>query len=117
MVYAKWLRSLRYGNEFFKLIDPEAYYEAYNQIVARILSQESCLVKIAALSDDLDVALGFCVTRGTILDFVHVHKDNRKIGIATKLIPGDIDTITHLTMTGMSIWNNKYKHWKFNPFA
>lgn len=117
LVFSKWLRSLRYGNDFFKLIDPDAYYEAYQQYIARILLKPDCLARFAYLSTEPDVVLGFSICRDNILDYVHVHKDFRQLGIGKHLIPAGIDTVTHLTRTGMTIWNKKYKHWKFNPFA
>ena len=117
MIYSKWLRSLRFGNDYFKLINPAAYYDAYNKYIQRIMAQPKTMVRVAVLNDDYDVALGFSVSRGNILDYVHVHRDNRFLGIGTKLVPNGIDTITHLTKTGMVIWANKYGHWAFNPFA
>lgn len=117
MVYSKWLRSLRYGNDFFKLIDPEAYYDAYQQYISTILSREKCRVRLAVLTLEPDVVLGFSIHRDNVLDYIHVHRDNRRLGIGKHLIPNGIDTITHLTRTGMSIWGSKCKHWKFNPFA
>ena len=117
MVFAKWLRSLRFGNDYFKLVDSACYYSAYHRYISNILGKLETVVTVAVLSDDKDVALGFSVSRGNILDYVHVHKDQRKQGIGTRLIPRGIDTITHLTRTGLSIWGSKYKAWKFDPFT
>lgn len=117
LVYSKWKRSLRYGNDYFRLITPESYYAAYDAYITKILRSANAVVRLAVLSDDHDVALGFAVTRGSILDYVHVQKDMRRYGIGTKLVPAEITTITHLTRTGLSIWGSKFKDWKFNPFA
>lgn len=117
LVYSKWLRSLRYGNDFFKLIEADAYYNAYHKHISLILSAPGSMVRLAVLSDDKDVVLGFSVSRFLALDYIHVHKDHRKCGIGTKLIPVGIDTITHVTKTALIIWPSKYGHWKFNPFA
>ncbi len=73
-------------------------------------------MKLAVLTDDRDVVLGFSVSRGKVLDYVHVQKDLRKQGIGTALIPLGIDTITHLTKSALPIWGSKYGSWKFNPF-
>jgi hypothetical protein len=116
MIYAKWLRSLRFGNDYFKLIDSDDYYLTYHRYITNLMQQPSATVRLAVLSDDRDVVLGFAVTRGNILDYVHVHKDHRKCKIGTHLIPCGIDTITHLTRTAMAIWGSKYSNWKFNPF-
>jgi GNAT superfamily N-acetyltransferase len=117
LIFSKWLRSLRYGNDYFKLIDPPAYYAAYHRFIQNILNHPDTSVRLAVLSDDADVVLGFSVSRGTILDYVHVHKDQRRQGIGRQLVPKGIDTITHLTRTGLSIWGSKMAGVKFNPFA
>jgi GNAT superfamily N-acetyltransferase len=117
MIYAKWLRSLRFGNDYFKLIDSDDYYLTYHRYITNLLAQPAATVRLAVLSDDRDVVLGFSVTRGNILDYVHVHKDHRRCKIGTHLIPCGIDTITHVTKSALPIWNNKYSNWKFNPFS
>lgn len=117
MIFSKWLRSLRYGNDFFKLIDPEAYYSRYEAMIQRILRAPETEVRLAVLSDDHDVVLGFSVSRGSALDYVHVHKIQRRQGIGKNLVPDGITTITHLTKTRLTIWGSKYGEWKFNPFV
>ncbi len=117
LVFSKWLRSLRYGNDYFKLIETKSYYEAYHRYICAVLGRVETVVRIAALSDDPDVVLGFSVYRHDILEYVHVHKDMRGKGIGTRLVPKDINVITHLTKTGLTIWASKYKQWKFNPFC
>lgn len=117
MVYSKWLRSLRYGNDFFKLIEPDAYYSVYKRYIHNVLRKPDTSVRIAVLTDDADVALGFSIFQEPVLHYVHVHKDNRKLGIGRNLIPPGITTITHVTKTGLSIWGSKYSDWKFNPFV
>ena len=114
MIYSRWLRSLRFGNDYYKLINSKDYYSSYQKHIAYILSLPTTVVRLAVLSDDHDVVLGFSVSRGDILDFVHVHKDMRRQGIAKSLVPKDIKTITHLTKTALIIWP-KYEI-TFNPF-
>lgn len=117
LIYSKWLRSLRFSNDYFKLTDSDSYYQAYTAYVTTILSKKDCVVRLAVLTDDRDVVLGFSVSRTPVLDYVHVHKDNRRLGIATKLVPDGIKSFTHVTTIGLSIWGSKYPHLKFNPFA
>jgi hypothetical protein len=116
MVLAKWLRTLRFGNDFFRLIDSNSYFAAYQQYIKNVLLKPQCIVRLAVLSDDEDVCLGFSVSEPEALHFVWVHKDNRKIGIGNALVQFPFKYITHLTNTGMTIWNKKYKDCKFNPF-
>lgn len=117
LILSRWKRSLRYGNDYFKLVKPDAYYCAYDHYINRILSQPEAAVRLAILNDDADVVLGFSVCRGSILDYVHVHEHQRRAGIGRILVPAGIDTITHLTKTGLTIWGSKYPQWAFNPFA
>lgn len=117
LIYSKLLRSLRFGNDYFKLIDSDAYYQRYNLYITHLLAKPEMLVSYAVLSDDPDVVLGFSIHRGNILDYVHVHKDNRKLGIATKLIPTYAEVFTHITKSWEPVWRKKYPDMKFNPFV
>jgi hypothetical protein len=117
MILSKWLRSLRYSNDYFKLINPEAYFSNYGNYIRLILFRPAAFVRLAVLSDDHDVALGWAVVEGNTLHYVHVHKDHRKQGIAGSLVPKETKTITHLTKAGLSIWGSKMAGVAFNPFA
>ena len=116
MVYSKWLRSLRYGNDDFKLIDQNSYFRAYPPFLRARIADPRTLVRLAVLADDYDVVLGFAVMRNDVLDYVHVHKDYRRTGVGTALVPGGIEVITHITRQGMSFWNNRLSKAIFNPF-
>lgn len=117
MIYSKWLRSLRYGNEFFRRINQDSYFQSYHKYISQILDDPKTIVALAVLTDDRDVVLGFSVSRGTVLDYVHVHKDNRLLGIGSKLIHKDIDTYSHTTKNAEYYFRNKLAKWNFNPFA
>jgi len=116
LIYASWLRSLRYGNDFFKLTDAKSYYLRYHDYIRGILYNPECTIRLALLADDPDVALGWSVSRGHILDYVYVLPPRRH-GVGRALIPDGIDTFTHITWTGAKIWASKFPDWKFNPFA
>lgn len=119
LVRARWMRSLRYGNDYFRLMVPESFYASYQRYIDAILAKQSAVVRFAVLADDRDVVLGFAVVRGSILDYVHVHKDQRRQGIARMLVcrGPETEAITHLTRTGLTIWGSKCPDWKFDPFA
>ncbi len=117
MIFSKWKRSLRHGNDYFKLIDSDAYYEIYDRYISRLLADPLSVIRLAVLTDDRDIVLGFSVCRRHVLDYVHVHKDHRRCGIGTRLVPRGTSEITHVTKTGLTIWGSKYPDWKFNPFA
>lgn len=116
LVQARWARSLKYGNDYFRLIDPPAYWAIYPKLIEMLLSSANAIVRIAVLSDDEDVALGFSVAEGDTLHYVHVDKDQRRQGIARALIPPHVRCITHLTKTGVPLWTAAIPHAKFNPF-
>jgi hypothetical protein len=116
LVYSKWMRSLRYGNSYFKLTSSDEYFAAYNRFIEGLLLSEGSKVRLAVLTNDPDVVLGFSVSRPDVLDYVHVQKDQRKQGIATSLTNFPFTFITHLTQDGLSIWGSKLKNVRFNPF-
>ncbi len=74
------------------------------------------LVRVAVLSDDPDVALGFSVSEGHVLHYVHTQKDVFRQGIARSLVPFEVKVLTHLTKTGMMLWSTKLPEAIFNPF-
>jgi len=116
-ILGKWKRSLRHGNDYFRLIDNKAYNDAYDMLIMMILARPGAVVRLAVLSDNRDIALGWSLIQGDILHYVFVQAEYRGMGLAKKLIPQSINTVTHLTKTGMNIWNAKAPHVKFNPFA
>lgn len=116
VVLVKWMRSLKYGNEFFKLINSDDYYASYQKYIQLLLNRSDSVVRLAVLSDDNDVVLGWSLIEGDILHYVHVQAEQRNKGIGKMLVPIRINIITHLTKTGMNIWNKKLSHAIFNPF-
>jgi len=119
LVYSKWLRSLRFGNPLFKNIESDAFYREYHKYIESLLEKPLSVIRLAVLSDDHDVVLGFSVSREAIIDYVHVHMDHRRVGVGRSLLPAHTTTMTHITMTSLTIWRNnpKYEHLIFNPFA
>src|SRR6185312_6623205 len=115
LILSKWLRSLKFGNDYFRLIDNDAYFKTYGLFIKSILARLNCVVKLSVLSDDHDIVLGFCVYEGSAVHYVHVHKDYRRIGVGSALLPKEFLYITHLTKQALQIWN-KYPDVKFNPF-
>lgn len=114
-VYASWLKGLRYGNDWFGMIDSEAYFTAYHKVIEHILHSPGVEVKVACLSDDLDVILGYSVSSPNALSWVFVKRPWRNIGIAKALCPSDPSVVTHTTKTAVSILK-KHPNVRFNPF-
>jgi hypothetical protein len=115
MVFSRWLRSLRFGNRYFKIIDQEPYFRVYHAFIESILAKQFTTVKLAVITNEPDVCFGWSVCEPQTLHYVHVQRDYRQSGIGTSLIPKDIKTITHVTNAWEEIWH-KYPHTKFNPF-
>ena len=116
LVYATFLRTLRFGNEYFKLIDSKAYYPAYHSFIESLLSRPQSIIRMAVLEDSPDVILGWSLSELEILHYIFVKKDCRRAGIARSLTPFKIGKISHITHIGATIWNNKLKDVSFNPF-
>ena len=117
MIFSKFLRSLRYGNQYFRLIDQKAYFDVYQKYLATIMARAQAEVKLAVLADDFDVVLGWSLLEPHKVHYVYVNRDNRNIGIGASLLPAHFETFTHLTNKAMTIWNKKFPHATFNPFA
>lgn len=119
MIYSKWLHSLRYGNDAYKKIKSKTYYDNYHDFIENLLKKPDSIIRLAVLSSDHDVVLGFAVSREDVLDYIYVHQDYRNNKIGANLIPGGITTFSHITKIAKNIWqsNAKYKKLQFNPFA
>lgn len=118
MILETWARSLRNGNEWFEMIAPIAYSKAYDLIIRNILSKPETTIRVAALTEDPDVAFGYSVHRGSILDYVYVFIPYRHQGIGKMLVPNGIQIYTHITRVGRDIIKKKKLRRKliFNPF-
>lgn len=118
LIHSTFKRSLRYGNDWYKLIDKDCYYQAYNQVVTVLLSRPAALVRLAVLTDDPDTCLGWSLSEEKTLHYVFVKANVgiRKLGIGTHLLPKEFNRITHLTRIGREIWQSKFPEVVFNPF-
>lgn len=120
LLFSRWLRSLRFGSPLYKKMPSKEYFDNYHKFIENLLIKPDAIVRLAVLTEDHDNVLGFSVCREDVLDYVHVHTNNRRVGIAKALVPENITTFSHLTGPALVIWQSpasKYKHLKFNPFA
>lgn len=121
MLYSKWLRSLRHGNDMLKMVPSEAYFAYHHLLIDTLLDRTDTHVRIAALEDNLDVVLGFAVVRhnpGMVVDYVYVNRDMRRQGIGGALLPDKNEGVfTHVTKTGLAIVGKKLTNWKYNPYV
>lgn len=115
-VIDRWLKTYKKCNKMMSLVDPANYYHAYNAYIKSLLNRPTATVRIAMLSEDHDVLLGFSVSEGAMLHYVNVPLDYRSQGIARKLVPYVVEAFTHITETGMKLWTDKFPQAKFRPF-
>lgn len=115
LIIGPFLNSLRYGNDMFKLIDKESYYNNYGRYVELLLQRPTAMVKLAQLDDE--TVLGWSLIEDQTLHYVWIKKEVRRQGIAKALMPKEFNTISHITNKGMNIWVNKFPLVRFNPFA
>lgn len=116
MIYSDWMKSLRFGNDWYKMIDSDAYYSIYEQIIDKLLCRENATVRLALMTDDLDLCCGWSLSEGSTLHYMFVKKDGRNQGIGTSLMPKDLTHVSHLTKIGQAIRKSKYPDVIFNPF-
>lgn len=115
-VFSRWLHSLRFGNDMFKLTKSDIYYDVYGKKIEQIIKRPKTKTRVAVLSEDQDTALGWSVEEPETLHYVFVKPEVRSLGIAKELVSKDIKTISHITHTGLAIWHKKMPYVNFNPF-
>jgi hypothetical protein len=113
LVYQTWLKGLYYGNDWFGAINRLTFETNYRKVITHLLAHSTIIC--ACLQEDPDVVLGYSVVDHsmTTLHWIYVKTSWRKLGIAKKLIPPQINRTTHLTQMGKWL---KPKDWDFNPF-
>ena len=118
IIYAKYLRTLRSGNDFYKLIDNEPYYQVQAAYLGTLITRPAAEVRLAVLTDDPDTVVGWALLEPNKLHYVWVAKDGRKDGMMNFLLQNHTFTaFSHLTKSWMSIWHSKYPTVKFNPYC
>jgi GNAT superfamily N-acetyltransferase len=103
LVIVSWLNGYYYGNDKFNKIPNILFFDNYRKTITDILASPLTTIKIACLSDDPDVILGFSVFDKDILHWVFVKKSWRNLGIAKELVPKDIKYCTHVTKSGEAL--------------
>lgn len=123
MLQSRFLRSLRRGNDYFGLIDRESYFTVYRAYFISLLSRPESMVRLAVISDDVDIVLGWSLMEPKKLHYVHVNSmktgdgDLRRQGIGRALVPEPFETFTHITKMGLLLWSSHFPEAKFDPFT
>lgn len=114
-IFSSWLNGLRYGNDWFGLIDSDAYFSNYHKVIEALLDDPFTRVKVAVTIEDPNTIIGYSVYKGNKVHWVHVKRVFRGQGVAKTLLPSKIDAVTHVTKAGRS-WLKKHTETVFNPF-
>lgn len=101
--------------DFFSSISQDTFMLAYHGFLEVLFARPAIKIDIAALQSNPDVILGFSVHEGSVLHFVFVKPDWRKIKIATSLVPEGITQVSGFTRVGDII--RRKKNWVFNPWS
>lgn len=114
-IMSTWLKGLRYGNDWFELIEAPVYYENYAKAIENTLQSPTTAVRVACLKDTPDIILGYSVSHGDHVFWTFVKKAWRGIGVASSLVPDTTTSAGNLTEVGKAILKKRPKI-KFNPF-
>ncbi len=114
-IFSTWLKGLRFGNDWYGLIESKAYFEVQHKLIEQILSKPNVTVRVACLKDEPNVILGYAVYAGSRVDWIHIKKSWRGIGLVKDLLPNNITTVSHLTAVGRTMMK-KRGNLTFNPF-
>jgi len=118
-IYTKWCRTYRYKSAFGKLFNNnDIFFKEYNHLIDGILSKYPYTkVRIAALTEDPSVIIGFCVSDSNALHFIYVKAPFRNMGIGKDLYrdAGCPKTYTHKTLS-ISYYCKMHPELTFNPF-
>lgn len=116
LIYSKFLRSLKYGNFFFRQIDNDTYFKNYHDYISILMNRPTSVINLAVLTDDPDVVLGWCLRENKTLHYVWVDKIQREQGIAKELCKEPFNTVTHMTHIGFDIFK-KLNDIRFDPWG
>ena len=115
MIFSKFLRQLRFGNKLFRMVESNAFYSNYHDIIENLLKRHTASVRLAVLADDPDVVLGWALVEPQVLHFVYVCEEQRRQGIARELCSKGFEVVTHMTKDFTPIFN-KLKGVIFDPW-
>lgn len=114
-IFSTMLRGLYYASgSIYSLMDKEAFFEHYDEVLQKLLRASSTVVKIACLEAEPDIILGYALLAYPgILHYVYVKPAWRGQYIAESLCKGS----THVTHVLPILEDLRLrKGLKYNPF-
>lgn len=106
-ILATFLRGLYYGDNYYSQMPKNRFMECYHPFLEHLLDSPGIDIKVACLEDDKDIIVGYSMYTNTVLHWVFVKKQWRKIGVAKVLVPEKLTACTHLTELGKQILKKK----------
>lgn len=116
-IFSTYLRGLYYGNTMLHETPKDLFMAHFHKFLETTISKTTNWIRIACLKEEPDVILGYSILGlgGKSLHWIFVKSAWRNIGIAKMLVPESVETVTHMTKVGLSIFKKKQKL-IYNPF-
>ena len=116
MILAKWLNNHWSDNDLYRLMERGPYFSYYQKFLEKLFLLDDFLFRLAVLTDDHDIVLGWSAMDNDTLHYVFVNTDYRNLGFMRLLVPIRPSRITHITKRMLKIWPAKFPDAVFNPF-
>lgn len=105
-IYTTWRNGVYYSQKHLRQEDAKEVFKTLTAQIKETL--KSANVRIACLEDTPSAIIGYCIFTDKHLDWVYVKEGFRNNGIATLLVPKDIESVTPtLTKVGQAILEKK----------
>lgn len=114
-IMSRYLRSLRYGNDYFKMIDSDSYYAFQKAYFLTLLQRPSARITMGLLPDD-DTIVGWCLSEQDAVHYVFVLGALRSQGIGKVLLPKDFKVVTHVTKFCVPWLAKHFRFGTINPY-
>ena len=97
------------------------YYAEQKALVRDLISRPTVTTRVAHVPDDVDAILGWCVFDfgpKTVVHYVYVKRNARKLGVARALLEQLIPLDCYYSHRPVyaSMFNSIPKNWTFNPY-
>lgn len=113
-----FLLGIYYGDTWFSKIPKRIFMDNYKRVAEALFNKYRNNIRIACLSDETDVILGYSILNSdsTVLQFVYVKERWRRKGVGRQLVPPSVCCVTHLTSLGETLIKKLKPEPLFNPF-
>ncbi len=117
-ILKSFLLGVYYGDTWFSKIPKRLFMDNYKIVIETLFNKYKNSIRIACLTEDPTVILGYSVLNPTesVLYFVYVKQAWRERGIARSLVPETVTAVTHLTSLGETLIQKFKETPIFNPF-